>query len=43
MQNAGIDWRYIAPGTPEQNGIIESFNCKLRPSHAYKHALPGSG
>ena len=42
VQNTGIDWHYIAPGKPQQNGFIESFNGKLRPSHACKHALPGS-
>ena len=27
---AKIDWHYIAPGKPMQNGFIESFNGKLR-------------
>ena len=26
----GIQWHYIAPGKPMQNGFIESFNGKLR-------------
>jgi putative transposase len=26
----GIDWHYIAPGKPQQNGFVESFNGKLR-------------
>ena len=43
VQDTGIDWHYIAPGKPQQNGFIESFNGKLCPSHAYKHALSGSG
>jgi len=30
VQDRGIDWRYIAPGKPQQNGVIESFNGKLR-------------
>jgi putative transposase len=30
VQKAGIDWHYIAPGKPQQNGFIESFNGKLR-------------
>lgn len=30
VQDAGIDWHYIAPGKPQQNGFIESFNGKLR-------------
>jgi putative transposase len=29
-QDTGIDWHYIAPGKPQQNGFIESFNGKLR-------------
>lgn len=30
VQDTGIDWHYIAPGKPQQNGIIEGFNGKLR-------------
>ena len=30
VQETGIDWNYIAPGKPQQNGFIESFNGKLR-------------
>ena len=26
----GVDWRYIAPGKPQQNDFVESFNGKLR-------------
>jgi putative transposase len=26
----GIEWHYIAPGKPQQNGFMESFNGKLR-------------
>ena len=26
----GVDWHYIAPGKPQQNGINESFNGRLR-------------
>ena len=29
-QEAGVDWKYIQPGKPMQNGYIESFNGKLR-------------
>lgn len=29
VQETGIDWHYIAPGKPQQNGFIESFNGKL--------------
>ncbi|AML53775.1 integrase [Falsihalocynthiibacter arcticus] len=30
VQKSDIDWHYIAPGKPQQNGFIESFNGKLR-------------
>ena len=30
VQEAGVDWHYIAPGKPTQNAFIESFNGKLR-------------
>jgi len=26
----GVGWHYIAPGKPQQNGVIESFNGRLR-------------
>jgi len=26
----GVGWHYIAPGKPQQNGFIESFNSRLR-------------
>ena len=26
----GVEWHYIAPGKPTQNGFIESFNGRLR-------------
>ena len=26
----GIDWHYIAPGKPMQNGFVESFNGRMR-------------
>ena len=25
-----VEWHYIAPGKPQQNGFIESFNARLR-------------
>ena len=30
VQDIGVEWHYIAPGKPQQNGFIESFNGKLR-------------
>ena len=38
-----VEWHYIDPGKPQQNGYTESFNGSLRPSRACKHALPGNG
>nr|WP_312294244.1 IS3 family transposase [Brevundimonas diminuta] len=29
-QDQGVDWRYIAPGKPTQNGFVESFNGRMR-------------
>lgn len=29
-QRTGIDWHYIAPGKPMQNGFIKSFNGRFR-------------
>ena len=28
--DAGVDWHYIAPGKPTQNGFVESFNGRMR-------------
>ena len=30
QNRAGVSWHYIAPGKPQQNAFIESFNGKLR-------------
>jgi putative transposase len=27
---AGVDWHFIAPGKPQQNAFVESFNGRLR-------------
>ena len=29
-QRTGVNWHYIAPGKPMQNGFVESFNGRLR-------------
>ena len=29
-QEQQIEWHYIAPGKPQQNAFIESFNARLR-------------
>jgi hypothetical protein len=28
--DAGVEWHYVAPGKPMQNGIVESFNGRMR-------------
>jgi len=28
--DASIEWHYIAPGKPTQNGFVESFNGRMR-------------
>ncbi len=28
--DVGVEWRYIAPGKPTQNGFVESFNGRMR-------------
>ena len=30
LENTGVDTLYIAPGSPWENGYVESFNSKLR-------------
>ena len=30
QDEAGVDWHYIDPGKPQQNGFVESFNGRLR-------------
>ncbi|EFL87673.1 hypothetical protein R2A130_2823 [Ahrensia sp. R2A130] len=29
-QETGVEWHYIAPGKPMQNGFVESFNGSFR-------------
>lgn len=36
-QDSGIDWHYIAPGKPQQNGFVESFNGRLRDECLNEH------
>ena len=30
QEERGVEWHYIAPGKPMQNGLVESFNGRLR-------------
>lgn len=32
QEDRKVEWHYIAPGKPMQNGFVESFNGRLRPS-----------
>ncbi len=40
-----IEWHDIAPGKPMQNGFVESFNGRMRPSRqiCLANRLPGNG
>ena len=29
-QDTGVEWHYIAPGKPQQNGFVDSFNGRFR-------------
>jgi hypothetical protein len=35
----GVGWHCIAPGKPQQNGFIKSFNCRIVPGSS----LPTTG
>ena len=35
----GIEWHYIAPGKPQQNGFVESFNGRLRDECLNEHVF----
>jgi hypothetical protein len=37
QEELGIEWHYIAPGKPMQNGLVESFNGRLRDECLNKH------
>ena len=36
----GVAWHYIAPGKPQQNGFVESFNGRLRDECLNEHLFP---
>lgn len=45
QQDRSVEWHYIAPGKPMQNGLVESFNGRLRDEclnehlfRSYRHA-----
>jgi putative transposase len=37
QEQCGIEWHYIAPGKPMQNGFVESFNGRLRDECLNEH------
>jgi len=37
QQDTQVDWHYIAPGKPMQNGFVESFNGRLRDECLNEH------
>jgi len=39
-QDTGVEWHYIAPGKPTQNGFVESFNGRLRDECLNEHLFP---
>jgi len=43
QQESGIDWHYIAPGKPMQNGFVESFNGRLRDECLNEHLFTNLG
>jgi putative transposase len=41
QQDRGVEWHYIAPGKPMQNGFVESFNGRLRDACLNEHLFAG--
>ena len=39
-QERQVEWHYIAPGKPMQNGFVESFNGRLRDECLNGHLFP---
>ena len=37
QQDRKVEWHYIAPGKPMQNGFVESFNGRLRDECLNEH------
>ena len=35
-----VGWHYIAPGKPMQNGLVESFNGRMREECLNEHLFP---
>src|SRR4051794_18966980 len=43
QEERGVEWHYIAPGKPTQNGFIESFNGRLRDECLNEHLFSNLG
>ena len=39
-QDTGVEWHYIAPEKPQQDGFVESFNGRLRNECLNEHLFP---
>ena len=39
-QERRVEWHYIAPGKPMQNGFVESFNGRMRDECLNEHLFP---
>ena len=37
QEDRRVEWHYIAPGKPMQNGFVESFNGRLRDECLHEH------
>ena len=40
QEERSVLWHYIAPGKPQQNGFVESFNGRLRDECLNEHLFP---
>jgi hypothetical protein len=40
VPGTGVEWHYIAPGKPQQNGFVGSFNGRLRDECLNEHLFP---
>ena len=43
QEERGVEWHYIAPGKPMQNGLVESFNGRLRDECLNEHLFRSYG
>jgi len=43
QEERNVEWHYIAPGKPKQNGYVESFNGRLRDECLSEHLFRSYG